>query len=73
MQNNMYSLAAGGGYPTHPQLQHPNQFGGQQAWDGGAQTGQKRGYDLGGFFDEVKKRKVEPNYDPGKSPLDSTS
>jgi len=34
---------------------------GQQAYS----AGQKRQYDLEGFFDEVKKRKVEPTYDHG--------
>ena len=67
LQNNMYNLAGGAIYPSQPQMENPNQYDGQQQWDGGAQTGQKRGYDLGGFFDEVKKRKVEPTYDPGTS------
>lgn len=46
--------------------------GGRTSWDESNQAysaGQKRQYDLEGFFDDVKKRKVDPAYDHGASPL----
>jgi hypothetical protein len=56
--------------PSYGSVQNGNGNGGQ---DGRVHAGQKRGSNYDGFFDEVKKRKIEPTYDAGQFVLSSYS
>lgn len=57
-----------GGVQGFP-MNHPFQpYGGQgmNSGSGHPLVGQKRGLELDGFFEDVKKRRVEPTYDESK-------